>query len=194
MDILIQIWGGGLYLLNKIFFSVAEGRSTEVKRRLKIIGWTVYLAGVPAWIIIFVIKHNWIAAAIEAGGIPAMILGLLTVYYKEKRPHFLFDKFASYTIYISLFIGISYSLYDYGGITSVTQILEITTTLGFLIGSYMLAKNNLNGWLFFMLMNVSVAVLMFLQDKYLLTCQQMVSLSFVVYGFSSAKKISTQLK
>jgi len=88
-----------------------------------------------------------------------------------------------------LIFGLTYSVMVHMGITSLSQILEIGVMLGFLFGSYLMAKNNPNGWLFFMIMNVSMAALMFLQDKVVLMVQQLLSLGFVVYGFrqSTAK-------
>lgn len=186
MDLLLQIWGGGLYLLNKIFFALAEGRNEASKRTLRIIGWAVYILGVPAWVIILVDKHDWIAASIEAGGVPAMLFGLYNVYLNPEIPNRAFDRFASSFTYAFLVLGVGYSLYDYGGIVSLSQILEIGVMVGFLVGSYLLAKKNLYGWLFFMLMNVSMAALMFLQHKPLLSVQQLISLCFVVYGFTVA--------
>ncbi len=190
MDLILQLWGGGLYLLNKIFFSMAEGRREVVKRRLRIIGWVVYISGVPAWVIILVGKHDWIAASIEAGGIPAMLFGLYNVYLNPETPNKIFDWFASCCTYSFLIIGLCYSLYDYGGINTVSQIFEMGVMVGFLVGSYLLAKKNIYGWLFFMLMNVSMASLMLLQHKPILSIQQFASLCFVVYGFMIAFKNS----
>ena len=34
-------------------------------------------AGLPAWMIVFVTENNWIAAAVESGGAPAMLVGLI---------------------------------------------------------------------------------------------------------------------
>jgi hypothetical protein len=42
MDLILQIWGGGFYLFNKVFFAFAEGKIGSTKRRLKIIGWIIY--------------------------------------------------------------------------------------------------------------------------------------------------------
>jgi len=190
MDTLLQVWGGIFYLLNKVFFAIAEGKSPERKRQFKILGWLVYIIGVPAWVIVLTIKHHYIIAAIEAGGVPSMFLGLSTVYYANKPVNRYLDKFATFSIYIFIIIGISFSIYTYGGLTALTQILEIGTLVGFLIGSYFLAKNNPYGWLFFMLMNSSVAILMYTQDKILLCIQQLLSLSFVIYGFIIALKTS----
>jgi hypothetical protein len=191
MDIALQFWGGGFYLNNKILFALAEGKKQNIKRKLKLYGWAIYILGVPAWVLILLSKQNWIAASIEAGGIPSMFLGLYTVYKNSKLPNSIFDKVVSFFTYGSIALGVSYSLFDYGGITSFSQVLEMGVMLGFLLGSYLLAKNNRTGWLFFMLMNGSMATLMFIQNKPLLTAQQIVSLSFVIYGFRASRKIKS---
>jgi hypothetical protein len=189
MDIALQFWGGGFYLINKIFFALAEGKKQNIKRKLKLYGWAIYILGVPAWVLILLSKQNWIAASMEAGGIPSMFLGFYTVFQNSKLPNSIFDKVVSFFTYGSIALGVSYSLFDYGGITSFSQVLEMGVMLGFLLGSYLLAKNNRTGWLFFMLMNGSMATLMFIQNKPLLTAQQIVSLSFVTYGFRVSRKI-----
>ena len=190
MDLILQLWGGSFYLLNKIFFALAEGKENSVKRRLRIFGWVVYLLGVPAWVIILIGKHNWIAASIEAGGVPAMLFGLFNVYQNKTVPNRVLDALTSTITYAFVILGVCYSLYDYGGLVAVTQLLEISAMAGFLLGSYLLAKHNINGWLLFMLMNGSMAALMFIQHKPILTAQQLVSLCFVAYGFLMAVKTS----
>ena len=190
MDLLLQAWGGGCYLFNKIFFALAEGRPAASKRTLRCIGWGLYIVGVPAWVIILAGKHNWIAAAIEAGGIPAMFLGLHNAWYGAKASNRTLDRFAATTTYAALLLGVAYSLYEYGGLTTLTQLLEVGVMIGFLIGSYLLARKNIYGWLFFVLMNGSMATRMLLQHKPLLTLQQLVSLGFVLYGFTIALKTS----
>ena len=189
MDIALQIWGGSFYLINKILFALAEGKKQKTKRNLKINGWAIYILGVPAWVIILFGEQNWIAASIEAGGVPSMFLGLYTVYQNSSSPHRLFDRVASFFTYGSIALGVGFSLFDYGGVTSFSQILEMGVMVGFLLGSYLLAKNNRTGWLFFMLMNGSMAALMLVQQKPLLAVQQIVSLSFVTYGFWVSRKI-----
>ena len=190
MDLFLQVWGGGLYLLNKVFFALAEGRPEATKRKLRIVGWTVYILGVPAWVIILVGKHDWIAASIEAGGVPAMLFGLLNACQNTGSHNKTLDLITSLFTYAASIFGVGYSLYDYGGITSGSQILEVGVMVGFLLGSYLLAKKNSYGWIFFMLMNASMASLMFLQHKPLLSIQQLVSLCFVIYGFTAAMKTS----
>lgn len=188
MDLVLQIWGGSCYLLNKILFALSEGKKQNIKRILKLYGWAIYILGAPAWVIILLCKQNWIAASVEAGGVPSMIFGYYTVFKNSSTPNRIFDRVASFFTYGSLTLGVTYSLIDYGGITSFSQILEIGVMLGFLLGSYLLAKNNRIGWLFFMLMNGSMATLMFIQSKQLLTIQQIVSLGFVIYGYIGSRK------
>jgi len=187
VDLFFQVWGGCFYLLNKVFLSISEGKKGDSQRKFKLAGWAVYMTGLPAIVLLFAGEHNWIAASVEAGGLPAMILGFYIVY-KRKSPKPFYDKATSIIIYLSIAAGVLYSLYDYSGITSLTQILEITTIIGYLLGSYLLAKNNLNGWLFFMMMNLSVVFLMFIQKKYFITGQQIISLCFVIFGYVSALK------
>jgi hypothetical protein len=189
MDIALQIWGDSFYLINKILFALAEGKNQKIKRNLKLNGWAIYIFGVPAWVIILLSEQNWIAASIEAGGVPSMLLGLYTVYQNSNSPNRSFDKVASFFTYGSIALGVGYSLFDHGGITSFSQILEMGVMLGFLLGSYLLAKNNRTGWLFFMIMNGSMATLMLIQHKPLLAVQQIVSLSFVIYGFRASRNI-----
>lgn len=188
MDLLLQLWGGGFYLLNKVFLALAEGQAAAPQRRLRIVGWVVYILGVPAWVIILVDKHDWIAAAIEAGGLPAMCFGLLHVYHGAASSWRRLDRFAAFCSYGALSLGIGYSLYDYGGLNSFSQLLEAGVMVGFLLGSYLLAKQKLSGWLLFMLMNLSMAALMALQDRPLLALQQLVSLGFVTFGFATASR------
>lgn len=188
MDLLLQVWGGGFYLANKILFALAEGQQGDRQRRMRILGWLIYLLGVPAWVVILVGKHDWIAASIEAGGIPAMLLGLVTVLRHRASPQRLLDLVASTFTYAALLLGVGYSLYDYGGVSALSQVLEIGVMIGFLLGSYLLAKQNATGWLFFMLMNCSMATLMLLQHKPLLAVQQGVSLGFVLYGYALVRK------
>jgi hypothetical protein len=189
MDLILQIWGGSFYLTNKICLALAEGEANYRQRKLKIIGWMIYVLGAPAWVIILIIKHDWIAASIEAGGVPAMLFGLYNVFKHCKSHSKFFDMIASAFTYVFIIFGTGYSLYDYGGITSISQLLEIGVMIGFLLGSYLLAKNQTYGWVLFMLMNASMGTLMVIQTKPILAFQQTLSLCFVVYGFVTATKI-----
>ena len=183
MDVFLQVWGGAFYLLNKMLFAFSEAKVAQQKRKLTMLAWASFLIGVPAWLIILVGQGNWIAASVEAGGIPAMLLGLYNTYYNNQRPNKLFNRVVTLSTYLSLAVGLSFSLWVHVGVTSITQVLEMGVMLGFLFGSYLMAKSNPKGWLFFMLMNLSMASLMLMQDKVILMLQQLVSLGFVIYGY-----------
>lgn len=188
MDLFLQLWGGIFYLTNKVLFAFSVTTLANTQRLLKMLAWTAYLIGVPAWIVILLGKDNWIAASVEVGGIPAMLLGLYNTYHHNLRVNKLFNFIVSSCTYAALFFGLAYSFVLHGGITMVTQWLELGVMLGFLMGGYMMAKNHVSGWLFFMLMNMSMAALMLLQEKWILMAQQLLSLGFVVYGYSHARK------
>ena len=186
MDLLLQIWAGGSYLLNKALFAFSERKAPEQKRTLKIIGWSLYILGVPAWVVLLVGKQNWIAAAIELGGLPAMLFGLYNVLYDQVEPRRQLAFLVSLLTYSCIVFGVSYSVIEFAGIHTLSQCLELLVMVGFLLGGNLLARGQSKGWLFFMLMNLSMAMLMYLQGRYLLAVQQMASLGFVIFGFYSA--------
>ncbi len=177
-----QILGGLCYLLNKILLSYAEGVGDD-RNKLRVWGWAVYLIGLPAWVIILVIKRDWMAVALEVGSIPAVMLGLTIALKGLEQTSELLKGSVKMFAYGLLTAGVAYSLHDFGGITSFTQVLEIGVMSGFLMGSHRLAKKNPNGWLWFMLMNASMGILMAIQGKPILAIQQAVSFYFVARGF-----------
>lgn len=188
MDMFLQLWGGAFYLINKMLFSIAETQHSMVRRKqLKVLGWMIYILGVPPWVIILVSNDNWIAASIEAGGLPAMMFGSYRVM-SEQASHRFYDQLTSWITYCFVALGVGYSFYRYGGIISLTQCLELGVMIGFLVGGYLLAKEQLYGWLCFALMNMSMGALMFIQAKPILGVQQGVSLGFVILGMVSMAK------
>ncbi len=180
MFLLLQIWGGGCYLLNKIGFSLAERAETRsASKRRRISSWVIYLAGLPAWIIVFVHEKNFIAAAVESGGAPAMAAGLITaVRGKGSVPHWL-----EYMARLAIVFGLALSIREFGGITTVSQLLELGISAGFLMGTYLTARQNAQGYLWLMLGNMACAALMGLQAYYLLMVQQIISFYFVADAY-----------
>lgn len=178
---ILELWGGLFYLLNKIFFAVFEKTQQKI---LQILSWLVYLVGLPAWVIIFIQEKNWIAASIESAGALSMILGLTrSIRGKEGTP-----KMLNTITGIFVLIGMGYSAYDLGGLHRFTQFLELSMTIGFLVGTYLLARENNKGYLFFLLMNMSNAVLMFQEERNILMAQQIVSMLFVLYAWIQSQK------
>jgi hypothetical protein len=184
IDLILQIWGGIGYLLAKILLAVSEGVNDG--RRWRIIGWVSYLIGIPAWVIILANKNNWIVACIDLGSVPSMILGIVITWKKDTQVNKTFDMFVRYFTFFMIIMGTSYSVYVFHGITTFSQILEILVTFGFLLGSYLLAKNNSKGWLLFALMCACMGTLMLIQDKIILVFQQGISLIVVIIGYIKA--------
>ncbi len=190
MNLILQIWGGSCYLLNKILFSLAQNREHEKARILKITGWIIYILGVPAWAVILFRKHDWIAGFLEVGGLPSMVFGLVSSINPHHRAGRYFDHFARIVTVLFILLGTGYSILDFGGLKSLSQGLEILTTIGFLAGSYYMARNHPVGWFFFMLMNAGMGALMLIQGHPLLALQQMISLLFVTAGCRKSLKSS----
>jgi hypothetical protein len=102
------------------------------------------------------------------------------------RAHPIVDLGIRIFTYGMIIFGVGYSFWFFGGITAFSQILELGVTVGFLLGSYLLAKKKASGWLFFALMLISMGILMYLQGKIILIFQQGISLIFAVIGFIRA--------
>ena len=185
IEVSLQIWGGLFYLLNKVFFSQAERSEANSGRKLwRIRSWIVYLTGLPAWVVVFISEHNWIAAGVESGGAPAMVVGLLIAWRGQGREPKWLDSFAK----ISVLFGLALSIYEFGGINSLSQIFELGIAAGFLMGTYMMAKDNAQGYLWLILGNVSCASLMGIEGYFILMTQQLVSLAFVTDAILARRK------
>ena len=176
------MWGGLAYLLAKVFLVCAEGKENSIWR---VRGWIVFLLGIPAWVIVLGKESAWIAAGVEAGGAPSMLLGIAIALglkvspYTQKRVRVLAGTL--------IIIGIGYSWYDFGGIRSLSQVLELMVTIGYLAGTYLLAKKDGRGWLWFVLMNTSMGILNMTQEKWIFFLLQVVSVGFGIYGFRKFK-------
>lgn len=175
--LLLQLWGGLFYLLNKLFFSKAERATNNLdKQKWRVRAWTVYLIGLPPWVVIFISERNWIAAAVESSSVPAMLIGLSTAQKGQNQKQPWLDSAAK----LMVVIGLGLSLYDFGGITTMNQVLEIGVAAGFLMGTYLLAKEKSQGYFWLMLGNISAASLMGFQGYYVLMIQQILSLGLVI--------------
>jgi hypothetical protein len=185
LHIALQLWGGIFYLLNKIFFSRAERSEEEKQERVwRIRSWSVYLTGLPAWFIIFVLEKNWIVAAVETAGAVAMALGLyIAIHGLKKEP-----RWANHLALVVVVVGITISIYDLGTILTVNQTLELSTTAGFLVGTYLLARQRPTGYLWFLLMNASMGTLMYIQNYPWLALQQIISFGFVADAYFVNKR------
>ena len=193
MVVFAEVWGALFYLINKILLSRGEGEIGI--NNFRIYGWISYLIGVPAWILILLSENNWIAAAVEIGGDPAMVLGLMFELHGKEIIDEKWKRRVRVFTYFMVLFGISFSLIEHNGITKITQLFEIGVVSGFLIGTHKLAFGSWSGWLFMALMNTSMASLMLIQDKPILVCQQLISLMFVLWGlWKSLNKVKPELR
>lgn len=184
MEGLLQAWAGGFYLLNKIFLWLSErarrrGR-LEVGRWWRIASWTIYLLGLPPWLVIFARKSDWIAASLEASGVPAMLLGLILAIQGSA------DKPPKWLDYLTLFmipIGVAYSVHDLGGFGHLSQWLESALVLGYLVGTRQLGLERASGYLWYVLMHVACGWLMWHQGLYELMVLQIASLVFIADAY-----------
>lgn len=193
MSTVLQWLGGGFYLLNKVFFSISERARSRgdlaLWRTWRILAWSVYLVGLPPWIILFVGKHDWIAASVEASGTPAMLLGLvLAIHGKDASVPSWLKILANACIVL----GFVFSLFDFHGLHTLSQWLETGLVAGFLVGTYELAHERSQGYLWYVLMHVSCAYLMWIQGFPWLVAQQVFSLLFIVDAFLTQRRRTTE--
>jgi hypothetical protein len=193
METFLQFWGGIGYFLAKILLVRAE--FLEKDRNLRLIGWFLYLLGLPAWVILLVSKQNWIAASIETAGVPAIILGIVITWKQNNNPNKIIDWSIRIFTCVMIIFGVSYSVYTFNGIRTFSQILEIIIIFGYLVSNYLLAKRNPFACLMFMVGLISMSILMYIQDKPILTIQQLISLIPAIIGFiknMNQKKLKTK--
>ncbi len=113
-----------------------------------------------------------------------MIIGFIIAL----RGHGNEPKWLDYLARFSIFIGLGLSFYEFGGITTINQIFELCIAAGFLMGTYLTAKNKIHGYFWLMLGNVSCSALMGIQGYFILMVQQAVSLIFVVDAYRIRRK------
>lgn len=188
----LQLWGGLFYLLHKVFCSRYERiKKTDLvsAQKWRTRSWVVYLTGLFAVVPMLLLKQNWIFAALEAGAFPAMVLGLvLAVQHKTKEQIEQLMGQLDPIMYIAIACGLAYSFYSFGGFVTFNQWLEITGSAGFLIGTYLQAKDDERQYVAYVLMNLATCWLMWRQNYVIFTLQQLVSIGFVVDAFYIRRK------
>jgi len=178
--------GGGLYLLNKVFLYLTERTREQgeevLSRKWRIAAWWAYIIGLPFIVALLAYKRDYIAAWIELGGAPAMIIGLVLAYREksEKLPQWL-----NVLAIASIVVGCVWSFYELGVMQKFSQWLEIGLVMGFLVGTYDLARHKASGYLWFLLMHTSCGILMAVQEVWIMVLQQAVSLYFVREAYRS---------
>ena len=185
----LQWLGGSLFLLNKIFLSFSERATNKAKdktsRSFRAIAWLCGVIGLPAWLIIFADLHDWIAGSVEASGLPAVVLAMvMAVKGRDYEPPRWLDR----TAILCMILGVGCSLWDFGGLNQLSQWLEVGVAIGFLVGTYMLAKEQPLGYIFYIFMHLCCARLMWIQDYPWLFWQQVASLVFIVDAYYTTRR------
>lgn len=182
LNLLLQLWGGAFYLLNKFFFSRAERAvSVQIQQSRLILAWSCYLIGLPPWVFIFISERNWIAAAVESSGAPAMIMGLIAA--RQGQVSFRQHVWLDYLARLMVVVGLGLSFYDFGGLTTLNQVWELGVAAGFLVGTYLLARQKAQGYFWLVVGNISAAALMMRQGYFVLMAQQLLSLLLVADAY-----------
>lgn len=130
------------------------------------------------------IKQNFIFSALEASALPLMILGLTLASMRVEKDQI--DKKLRKldpVVYTLIGAGLGYSFRYFGGFVTTHQWLEITASAGFLIGTYLQAKDHTAQYAAYLVMNIATAVLFFRQDLLWFGIQQIVSIVFILDAY-----------
>jgi hypothetical protein len=181
---MVETIGALFYLFNKIFFLMREiaglrGNAVLV-RRFKILAWSSGLIGIPFVTYMLLHSRDWIFGWLELGSTPSMALGLGLALSQKTRT---VPKWADQIVYLAIVVGIAWSAYDLGTLLSINQGLELTAVVTFFVGSYQLAKDDRNGYLFYVLMFAVTGTLLYRQQHYLFTVQQIVSAIIILTAY-----------
>lgn len=173
MSIVLQVWGGLFYLLNKIFMSATERTTGEVSRKWRVRSWAIYLLGLPPWLVIFAQERAWIVFCVETAGALSMVLGLV-IARSGRAPSWL-----NHVALIGALAGLACSVYDFAGLTTLNQGIELVSMSGFIVGTYLLANKRPTGYLWYLLMNITMGWLLARQGYWWLVGQQALSVGFI---------------
>lgn len=185
---LLQIFAGGFYFLNKVFLLLVYLVPNKRIKTTNILASIVYPFGLPFWIIIFYLEKDFIALSLELGGLFSMILSIRTSTKGKDNKTVLYEKICLYITFFFLVFGTFSSLYTHSGITSFTQVLEIFIVVGFLVGTYKMARQSSEVYYWFSFMNLSCATLMLIQENPILFGFQICSLICMVTGAYLSRK------
>lgn len=180
----LQLWGGFFYLLHKIFCSRYERTkltAPEYAQQWRTWSWIVYITGLPAVVAILLPDKNWIFAALEASAFPVMVLGLVLAARGVSK-YSIDQKLGQLDpiVYTTIGFGLGYSFCTFGGFVTVNQWLELGASAGFLIGTYLQAKDDERQYIAYAAMVLCAGTLLWRLNYIWFTIQQIASLGFIV--------------
>ncbi len=179
--LLLQLCGGTLYLLSKVFLSMADGNLS-----LRRIGWSVYIAGVPFWMAILWIKTDYIVLGLEFGGGLMLVYGLIKTFQPDAAPYTMWDKTADGSCVILFLMALIFTINTKG--FGFHPFLEVVVASTFAVSAMLLARQDTRGWYVLLLMHFATGYLMYEQQVYWLTMQQTISSLFALWAIYKANQ------
>ena len=184
----MEVVGAVLYLLNKIFFLLREIAGSKGDQDAvtfwKISAWIAGLTGLPFVTYVLISERDWIFGWLELGVAPSMFVGLILAYSGSKKK---VPVFVDRVVYVAIAVGLVCSLWDFGGLTETTQLLEMVAVVSFWLGSWQLAKDSPNGYLTYLPMFAAAGSLLYLQEHYWFARQQIASAIIVFAAYILAR-------
>jgi hypothetical protein len=164
MQLFLQAWGGMLFLISKALFWSSERASTEVLWRRRRM-W--------AWSCYLIGITPWLIIFWQNHNWIAMGIEISGIP----------------SLVLGLFLAIK------GRKSNIPRWFDsLALALGFLYGTYRLAKDQIDGYYGYMVMNVANACLMGIQDKDLLMAQQIVSFLIVCAAYLTKRNKQKNVK
>jgi hypothetical protein len=186
MMLFFQVWAGVFFFANKLLLLLSEYPTRlDVWRWRRGMAWGTYLLGIPAWLAICHHHRNWIAFFIEISCLPSVLLG---IYVAVQGKEVTTPKWLDYLAIIGVIVGMLVSLIDFGGFTTMTQALEFLLVCGLLYGTYRLAKDQLDGYIGYLVMTAASATLMWVQSLYILVVVQIFEFVVVFWAYQLKRK------
>ncbi len=202
--LVLEILGSLMFLFHKTILFLCERKEHQLAKNgtqhfhagWRFIAWQGFLIGLPAWLIIFVMKENWIALSVEGLGLLSVFLCMYGLWhhgkYEQSHQVATWDRRLFWASVVSAIIGLSISLWHIGVFTRFTQAVEVSLVGAYLAGTILLSRKNALGYLCYAVMNGSNLVLMGLQDRYIMAGQQGISAAIMIATFFFAlRKVPT---
>lgn len=177
MEALLLITGGSLYLSSKTFLFSGELSKDEMKsKESRLLSWIFCLTASMPIFFWFLNHGNYIASLIilASGFVAAIHILMTAMNWKESA------KKTTIATCIIVATSLPFSLHEFQGITTQTQMIEIAMAVGFLFGTYLLGIRDVRGHLGIAVMDVSSGALFFIQGYNLMAFQQAISVCLVI--------------
>jgi hypothetical protein len=180
-----EVLGVTTYIAQKGLLSFYERNKNE---KLKYLSWIMLLFGVPAWVVILIYQQNYIFAGVEGSVFPIVIVKIFEkkIEQAEGLKTWL-DRLCNLIILIGIALSVWAFVY---GINTVlmTRLLEVVTSVSFVVGTKYLSQEKLSGYAWYILMHLSCGVLFAYQGYYTFLVMQIISIGFIIDAWVMKKR------